>query len=458
MVTGPRPTRLMPTLAALALGAALVAPTAGAHAADNEIDRTVEGATSQVEGATGGGSAPSGPAPAPAPAPTQESTTASVPSSPPPAPSSDDDLPGHETEDPAPPDHGGAEVADVDLDGNDVADVAHSTSTIEDSDATNSDATLLALGGEEIIGAHADSDGTKEDHAGDPLAPLCEGTEGGVCLRILYADAYADEDGSTSSSSSETGVADVCVGGDSADPEAECSGPVSAGAGQSESEAERDQGSGRTTASSRSSLVDANVGGGQATAGAMQSEGEADSGNSPGSASRSSSVAELAVAGTPVQAELSDPFALALPPDCPDPSLVCVFANQGETYVGDGIAGHAQEALHVEAINSTVLAELGRSETLVHNDGGEPAGPGNPGPGNPGGPDGEPGAGPGAGPDAGPGDGPVDMAEAQAGDAADDGVLPDTGGFSTLWLALAGGMVAAGAAMLIGRRRLTDLG
>jgi LPXTG-motif cell wall-anchored protein len=431
-----------------------VLPGVGAHAADDKIDQTVDGATSQVQGATGGSTSEPAPAPSQAPAPKQ-SSTATVPSSPPPAPSSDDDLPGHETEDPAPPDHGGAQVADVDLDGNDVADVAGSTATIEDNDDTNSDATLLALGGEEIIGAHADSNGTKEDHAGDPLAPLCEGTEGGVCLRILYADAYADEDGSTSSSSSQTGVADVCVGGDSADPQAECTGPVSAGAGQSQSEAERDQRSGRTTASSRSSLADANVGQGQVTAGAVQSEGWADSGNSPASADRSSSVANLAVAGTPLEAEITDPFAIAVPPDCPDPSLVCVFANQGETYIGDGIAGHAQEALHVEALNGALLTELARSETLVHNDGGEPAGPGNPGPGNPG--PGNPGPGGPDGPAAGPGDDAVDVADAQAGDAADDGILPNTGGFSALWLALAGGMIAAGAGMLVGRRRVTDL-
>ena len=176
----------------------------------------------------------------------------STPSSPPPAPSSDDDMPGHETENPAPPDHGGAEVADLDVADEDMADVGHNDATVQDDDSTRADSTLLALGGEEILGAHAKSGGENESHEGDPLRPLCEGSEGALCLRVLFADAHATDDGDTSRSESESGVADVCIGGDTADRGAECTGPVGAEVATSGAEAERNQDSGRTTASSES--------------------------------------------------------------------------------------------------------------------------------------------------------------------------------------------------------------
>lgn len=304
-----------------------------------------------------------------------------TPSSPPPAPSSDDDLAGHETEDPAPPDHGGATIVDTDLAGEDVATVGDNTATVEDDDSTSADSTLVAIGGEEVMGTHADSGGQNESHFGDPLAPLCEGSEGQVCLRILYADAWATDDGSTSSSRSQSGVADVCLGGDDAAQDAECSGPVAAGAATSEAEAERDQESGRTTAGSKSSAADVCVERDPVTdacavgVGVLHSSGSSDSGGANASADRESYLLRLDLGGEE-QGRAGDPAALALPPECPDgASLLCLFLNQGETYVGDGIAGHAQEALHVDVLpgNLDLLIELSRTESLVHNDGGESA-------------------------------------------------------------------------------------
>src|SRR5680860_1652689 len=71
---------------------------------------------------------------------------------------------------------------------------------------------------------------------------------------------------------------------------------------------------------------------------------------------------------------MGDPTSIAIQPACAEPSLVCIFLNQGETYLGDGVAGHAQEALSARALPATPLeieVEVSRTESLAHNDGGE---------------------------------------------------------------------------------------
>ncbi|HET6627077.1 MAG TPA: LPXTG cell wall anchor domain-containing protein [Nocardioidaceae bacterium] len=392
----------------------------------------------------------------PAPADTG-AATGTTPSSPPPAPSSDDDLPGHETEDPAPPDHAGAEVADVDVADTDVADVGHNDATVEDDDSTRADSNLLTLGGQEVLAAHADSGKTQESHTGDPLAPLCEGSGGAICLRVLYADAYATETGSTSHSRSRNGALDACVGGSSTDPTAACDGPIGAAALGSDTEAERDRASGRTRAGSTSDAADLCLqqdGACMLGIGAVHSEGHSDSGGSPGTADRDSYLLGLVVAGED-QGRVDDPAALALQPECAEPSLLCVFLNQGESYTGDGIAGHAQEALDVGVLPDTlgVQADVSRTESLVHNDGGStedaPAVPGDAGE--------VAGAGVGAG---GPG---IAGTSAGAGGGASvlglSGMLPNTGGVWSGLLALGLLMLAGGAfTIAYSRRRLAAPG
>lgn len=379
---------------------------------------------------------------------TKQSGTLATPSSPPPAPTSDDDLAGHETADPAPPDHGQATIAHTSIGGRDIATVGDNKATVEDDDSTKADSTLIAIGGEEILGTHADSEGANESHFGDPLAPVCEGSDGQVCLQILYADAWATDDGTTSSSRSQSGVADVCLGGDDAAPDAECSGPVAAGVSTSTAEAERDQESGRTTAGSESNVADACVeedpvtGGCAVGVGVLHSSGSSDSGSSPASAERDSYLLRLDLGGEE-RGRVGDPQALSLPPDCPEgASLVCLFLNQGETYVGDGIAGHAQEALHVDVLpgNLDLEVHLARTESLVHNDGGEPSGD-----------DDE--VAPDEGVADGPGDGEVAGVEEVAGVA---GVLPNTGGVWSGLLAL--GLLGVGlGSLLMARRRLAGV-
>lgn len=422
-----------------ALSLVALGPPSTAAVEDDPLGEVIGSVTKD-----GGGGA-KGPVPGAA---REGGTRVATPSSPPPPPSSDDDLAGHETADPVPPDHGRATVIDTDIAGEDVATVGDNRATVQDDDSTSADSTLVAIGGEEVMGTHADSDGQGESHFGDPLAPVCEGSEGQVCLRILYADAWATDDGGTSSSRSRSGVAAVCLGGDDAAQDSGCSGPVGAGAATSEAQAERDQRSGRTTARSESDVADVCVerdpvtGGCAVGVGALHSSGSSDSGGLTASADRESYLLRLDLGGEE-RSRVGDPEALSLPPECPDgQSLLCLFLNQGETYVGDGVAGHAQEALHVDVLpgNLDLLVEVGRTDTLVHNDGGEIAGEAGrnrpaPSEGRAGGP------------------GQVAGVEEVAGVR---GVLPNTGGVWSGLLALAFAGIGIGS-LLMGRRRLGSL-
>ena len=301
-----------------------------------------------------------------------------------PPPSSDSDLPGNETEDPTGPDHGSTRGLESSVAGQDVAGVGNDNATVNDDDSTTADSALLTLGGQEVLGTHADSNGANESHFGDPLAPVCEGSSGGVCLTVLYADAFATDDGSTSHSQSRSGIANACAGGTSTDPAAPCQGLAGVGTATSQAQADRDQSSGRTTASSMfeaASLClqpDPITGACTLNASALHSEGQADSGtdSSPSSASRSSYLLDANFMGTSL-GTVEDPTDLSIQPECADPSLLCVFLNQGETYLASGIAGHAQDALKLTVLPAVldVFAGLGHTETLVHNDGGNPPPP-----------------------------------------------------------------------------------
>lgn len=295
-----------------------------------------------------------------------------------PSSASDSDLAGNETENPRSSDHGSAKVVNSTIAGQKVAETGSNDATVDDDDSTKADSTLLALGGEEILGTHADSNGENESHFGDPLAPLCEGSEGAACLTVLYAHAFATNDGSTSHSQSRSGIANACLGGSSTDTNAPCTGPVHAGSATSEGRADRNQGSGRTTASSFSNVVElclqpeAVTGACAVGADVLHSEGQSDSGGSQASASRSSYLLGANAAGQEL-GPISDPTDLSLQPACADPSLACNFLNQGETYVGGSNAGHAQDALKATVLPGDLDAFTGvaHSESFAHNDGGD---------------------------------------------------------------------------------------
>lgn len=349
----------------------------------------------------------------------------------------DDDSPGHETTDPVAPDHASAQGLFAGLAGSSLVSVGDSRGEIRDDHASSADASALAIGGQEVLGAHADSGGTEKQSAGDPLAPVCSSSSGAICATVLYADAEADEGTTTSDSSAHSGVASACVGGSDATG-ASCSGPVGVGVLQSSGSISRD-GSGHTKGSSASSVADVclapvPLAGCTVGADAVSSSGSSDS---RGTASKQSNVLGLALGGQ--GGDFTTPTAIALPPGCTSPSIACVFLNQGETYLGDGIAGHAVAALDASVLDGNVLADAAQSETLVHQAGPRsedlPNGPGGPGDhtGN-GGPK-----------NGGPGNGPADS-------PADD-ALPNTGGVWSGLLAIGLLTVAAGGFVLAWSRR-----
>ena len=391
----------------------------------------------------------------------KQGSRASVPSSPPGEPSSQDETPPNEVADPAAPDHAAGEVLHSEVAGQDAVEQGQSRATVEDDDSSSADSSLLAVGGMEVMGSHADSDGQRHDEdvvADEVSDPVCEGSQDALCFDVMYSDANATESGSHSHSDASSGLLRFCVGGDG-EP-TDCQGaPAEGQLGESSSRIDRDRASGRTSASSASDAADVCLtapsevplpfSGCGVGVEALSSHGESDSGGASPSADRGSSVGSLTIAGQ--EQPVDQTAGAAVPPDCvPGASLACGYVNQGETYLGQGSAGHAQEALHVVVLPAVLvgIAEApldllsvvgGRTETLVHNDGGEPVThtPGSPG-------------------------GHVKAAGANrapatvAGESATGG-LPNTGGPAAGLLV--GGLLALGAgAMLVSASRMRRFG
>jgi hypothetical protein len=409
-----RPSILVAATAALLLLAS--APAGAAEDPAGDLLDTVQQAVNDVVAPGGAG--------APAPAGTNPALS----------PVQDDD-PDKEMADPVSPDHGSADNATVEIAQNDVAAIGQTKSTVGDDDSASADASALALGGNEIVGAHAK--GNQSSSAGDPLEPVCEQTDGALCVELVKAEAESSDTGGAQSGHSASEVAGACVGG--SDPTAtECAGPVSAGVLTSESDIERGK-DGHTRASSSSAVADVclvqdPVAGSCAVgAEALSSSGESSSNGN--TASKEATFLGLEIAGTPI-ALIEDPTAIEVAPDCPDGMQVaCVFLLQGETYLGS--AGHAITTLDANVLNGTVLATLSHSESLVHKF------PADVPPGGP-----QPPAGDGA-PDAGnDGSGPA------GGQAADGGVLPNTGGVLGGLLSLALFGLALGSFLVAWSRRV----
>jgi hypothetical protein len=359
----------------------------------------------------------------------------------PPEPTEDDDSEGHESPNPADPDHATGGVADAQIDGNELVTVGHTDSTIRDNDSSSSDVTVLAVGGDEIVGAHSDSDEGPESDTQDPLAPVCEESGGAVCLGLLFAEASSSENASSSNASSSAAVAFACLGGTQTDATNDCDGPVSAGVAQSNGAIERDKQSGETEASHGSDLGDVCVGG-EDTSGTCtgvgaevaRSESHSESGaaGGQGSTERDSYLLNVEANGEDNEV-VGDPAAIALPPGCPaGTSVACVFFNQGEAFVFTGGGAGHQEVAHLQVGPDLVLGHLATSETLATNPGPDDVVEGNPPLEDPG--DTVLGGGPGAA------------------DGGSDDALPFTGVETSLLLAIACGLISAGAWLLAIRR------
>ena len=318
-------------------------------------------------------------------------------------PAEDDDIPTNETENPVGPDHGSTRGIEAFLAGTSLLGLNHDNATINDDDSAVADSTLLSLGGTKILGTNADSTGgagpgpgTNEDTF-NPLGPLCAGTGGALCADVLYSESRATNDGTTSTSQARSGVLNACLGGTDTDQTNGCDGLVGAGALESEANAQRDLATGETTAdatytaadpciSVAASAEDCLVG-----ATALYSHGDANSGDGggDGTANRNSFVAGLAVGGGDPNADplITEPTDLSIPDGCTGALVLeCLFLNQGETYLGPGLAGTAQDALKLAVLNIIPVpgtpgvtipvlgVNVGHTETLVHNDGRDPDG------------------------------------------------------------------------------------
>lgn len=354
------------TVAAATLGLLLLTVSA---VMAQEIGTGLERATEEVRRAADGVSG--------------TSTTADAPPVPS-APTSDDDSEGHETRDPAPPDHADGGVIDVNVAGEDLVTVGSTESRIEDDGQASGDVTVLAIGGSEIVGAHSSSRGEPESDTQDPFEPLCTGSGGGVCVGLLFADTTSTEEGALSRSESRTALAALCLGGDETDYDGTCQGAIGASAATGDSEVARNEGTGRTDASQQTELADVCVGGedGEGVCDGLgiallhsESESSAPSQDQDGTTDRSSYLAALEVQGEE-EVIIDEPTALAIPPGCPaGESLLCIFLNQGESFVFVGGAGSRQEVVHVSLLpgavegQDLVQAHAGEAGTLARNTG-----------------------------------------------------------------------------------------
>jgi hypothetical protein len=306
----------------------------------------------------------------------QTSAPAAVPSQ----PSEDADTGAHETSDPAGPDHASGSVVDIDIAGDDAVDVGSTNAQIEDDGRASGDVTVLAIGGNEIVGAHSDSEAGPGSDTVAPFDALCEGSSGAICVGLLYADTTSTQEGGNSSAESDAALAFACVGGDDPDSDPACDAPIAAGLATSSSEVIQGE-DGDTTATQETTLADVCLGGDDAETGACagvgaelvrsESQSQATSSSQEGSYEGSSCTADVQVGGQG-SCLIEDPQALEIPPGCPaGESVACLYLNQGEAFVFTGGAGGRQEAIHVSALPGAVdasdlaNAHLATAETLA---------------------------------------------------------------------------------------------
>ena len=279
-------------------------------------------------------------------------------------PASDDDSPGNETVNPSSPDHAANDGVEAGIGTLNLLGANRDNATVNDDDTTSADSTALSLLGLELIGAHATSGGTTEDHFGDPLSPLCEASGGAACLGLIFSDAQASNDGTTAQATSKSGVADVCALGSDPGGESCAGGLLSLGAATGTSTISRDVATGQTVADSNFStvgvcLTPSLLGCGLAVD-VLGSFGHADSGGLSSSADRGSFLLSLGTENNPNGFVIEDPLDLSIPPGC-DGGLLqieCLFLNQGETFLGPLVGGTAQDALKLGLLPGLLGSQL----------------------------------------------------------------------------------------------------
>ena len=303
----------------------------------------------------------------------------------------DDSPDSSQIRDPRPPDHASGAVADIDLLRSHLLEITKYDATIEDNGSAHSDSTVLGLGGSRIIGSSASSDdkdrrdGERRHEREGGLCPL--GSL--LCLSLLYHDTVATEDHDSSLAAARGGLAALCLGGRDRDRDRdkdrdrdrdrditasyECNGILSLGVAEGLGYAERDKEHGHTKADSANELLNLCLGKRDKLTTPCEGLGlEAVHSDSKSKSDKPETERHSFLLGIDSNGKssylLDDPFALAIPRDCGDSALLCLFLNQGKSVIFHNPkgAGSAQEALRLDVLNRTLLVVLGQAETLAH--------------------------------------------------------------------------------------------
>jgi hypothetical protein len=287
-----------------------------------------------------------------------------------------DDTPdSRHLDDPKPPDHASGAVADIDLLKSRLLEITKYDATIEDNNQSHSDVTVLGLGGSRIIGSSADSrEHNREGQNGDALK-TCNVTGGLLCLSLLYHNTVATEDHDNTLAAARGGVLALCLGGKDKDITAsyECNGILSLGVAEGLGIAERDKKYGHTKADSANELLNLCIGKREKLTTPCEGLGlEAVHVDSKSKSEKPDTERHSFLLGIDSNGKssylLDQPFALALPQDCGNSAILCLFLNQGRSVIFKNPqgAGSVQEALRLDVLNRTLLVVLGQAETLAH--------------------------------------------------------------------------------------------
>lgn len=250
----------------------------------------------------------------------------------------------------------GGAVLSAGVAGRPVATVGQTGAQASPGGATGN-ATLLALAGHEVIGAHA-----RDGSSGATLASLeglCQQTDGQVCAGLLFADAATSEDDASSSAQARTAVAFACIGGGNVQYGPTCSGPITVSLATSESFASwsgSQSGASQQTELARACLLGEDAAGVCDGIGLtlLHAESSATATGQTGSEEGDSYLLAVDLAGdrTTVGSEEDE---AAVPPGCPPGgSLACVTINQGGSAAVPGSAASEQETVRAAGVPGVV--------------------------------------------------------------------------------------------------------
>lgn len=219
------------------------------------------------------------------------------------------------------------------------------------SDGTSADATVLAVLGHELIGAHAETDGGSAESETGYLRETCQDDDP-ICLTLLYGRAEANEDDSSAASESHSEGASACVAGEQARPEDNCTGPVSATVLESHSYASQDKDDPRAEAEQHNAAADVCLGGENADGvcegiGVVVLDAHSYASAEPGKTQKDADASTITVErGGEEAGSIDSPQEIGIPSYCPeDSAILCVALNDVDTDADAPARSTAAEAI-----------------------------------------------------------------------------------------------------------------